>query len=76
MQKNQLKSLKESMGKKLKTSGNRNQKKKKRSLVKNYQGNLWPNQYMDGEEKGTKGKERGDRKKIGIGGKVPWDKKP
>ena len=31
---------------------------------------------MDGEEKGTKGKERGDRKKIGIGGKVPWDKKP
>ena len=76
MQKNWSKSLKESMEKRLKTSGNRNQKKKKRSLVENYQGNLQPNQYMDRKEKDTKGKERGDGKKIGIGRKVSWDKKP
>jgi len=31
---------------------------------------------MDRKEKDTKGKERGDGKKIGIGRKVSWDKKP
>jgi len=30
---------------------------------------------MDRKEKGMKRKERKDGKKIGIDGKVPWDKK-
>ena len=30
---------------------------------------------MVGEEKDMKGKERQDRTKTGIDGKIPWDKK-
>jgi len=29
---------------------------------------------MDGEEKDTKGKEKRDRIKTGVNGKIPWDK--
>ena len=61
------------MEKKLKKLDNRNWKKR-RSLVENYQRSLWPNQYIDGEEKGPKRREKKDGKKIRIDRKVSWDK--
>ena len=64
------------MEKRLKKLDDRNWKKKRRSLVKNYQGSLWSNQYTDRKEKGMKRRERRDGKKIGIDGKVPQDKEP
>ena len=76
MQKSWLRSLKGSMEKRPKKLGNRNQKKKRRNSLENYQGSLQPNQYMDGEEKGIRRRGRKDRKKIGIDGKVPQNKEP
>jgi len=52
------------------------QEEKKKNLVGNYLGNLWQNYYMDGKGKGIKGRERRDGMKIGINGRIPWDKKP
>jgi len=65
--------LRESTGKRQKNLGNRSWKKKRRNLVKNYQGNLWLNYYMNGGEKDMKGKERRDGTRIGIDGKIPRD---
>ena len=65
-----------STGKRQKNSGDRSRKKKKKNLVRNYLGNLWQNYYMDGKGKGIKGRERRDGMKIGINGRIPWDKKP
>ena len=62
------------MGKRQKNLGDRSWKKKRRNFAGNYQGNLWPNYYMDGGEKDMKRKERGDGMRIGINGKkIPWD---
>ena len=61
------------MGKRQKNLGNRSWKKKRRNLVRNYQGNLRLNYYMAGEEKDIKGKERGGGMKTGSVGKIPWD---
>ena len=76
MQKSWLRSLKGSMEKRPKKLDNRNWKKKRRNSVKNYQGSLQPNQYIDGEEKGIRKRGRRDGKKIGTDGKVPWDEEP
>jgi len=57
------------MGKRQKNLGDRSWKKKRRNFAGNYQGNLWPNYYIDGGEKDMKRKERGDGTKIGIDGK-------
>jgi len=61
------------MGKRLKNSGDRNRKKKRRNLVGNYLGNLQPNYSMDGDKKDMKRKGKKDRRKIGVDGKIPWD---
>ena len=74
MQKSWLRSLKGNMEKRLKKLSDRNWKR--RNLVENYQGSLQPNQYIDGEEKDIRRKERRDGKKIGTDRKVSWDKKP
>jgi len=58
--------LKGSTGKRQKNLGDRSWKKKKRNFARNYQGNLWPNYYIDGGEKDMKKKERGDGTRIGI----------
>ena len=57
------------MGKRQKNLGDRSWKKKRRNFAGNYQGNLWPNYYMDRGEKDMKRKERGDGTRIGIDGK-------
>ena len=64
------------MGKRQRNSGDRSRKKKKRNLAGNYLGNLWQNYYTDGEGKGTKGRERRDRTKIGVDRRIPQDEKP
>jgi len=61
------------MGKRLKNSGDRNRKKKRRNLVGNYLGNLQPNYSIDGDKKDMKRKGKKDRRKIGVNGKIPWD---
>jgi len=61
------------MGKRQKNLGDRSWKKKKKNLVENYQGNLQLNYYMDGGEEDMKGKERRDRTRTGIDGKIPRD---
>ena len=53
-----------STGKRQKNSGDRSWKKRRRNFAGNYQGNLWPNYYMDGGEKDMKRKERGDGTRI------------
>jgi len=63
------------MGKRKKNLGDKSWKKKRRNLVRNYQGSLWLNYYMVGEEKNMKGKERGDGMRTGTNGKIPQDKK-
>ena len=65
-----------STGKRQKNSGDRSRKKKKKNLVRNYLGNLRQNYYMDREGKGTKGRERRDRTKIGVDRRIPQDEKP
>jgi len=62
------------MGKRPKNSSDRSRKKKKRSLVGNYLGSSWQNYYMARGRKDTRKKEKGDGTKIGINGKIPWDK--
>ena len=62
------------MEKRLKKLSDRNWKR--RNLVENYQGSLQPNQYIDGEEKDIRRKERRDGKKIGTDERVPQDKEP
>jgi len=64
------------MGKRQKNSSNKSRKKKKKNLARNYLGNLWQNYYMNGEGKGTKGRERRDRTKIGVDGRIPQDEEP
>ena len=62
------------MGKRLKNSGNRSRKKKRRNLVENYQGSLWQNYYTV-RRKGNmreKGKRGGTR--IGVDRKIPQNK--
>jgi len=44
-------SLRESIGKRSKNSGNRNRKRKRKNLVGNYLGNLQPNYSMDRDKK-------------------------
>jgi len=61
------------MRKRLKNSGDKNRKKKRRNLVGNYLGNLQPNYSMDGDKKDMKRKGKKDRRKIGVDGKIPWD---
>ena len=65
-----------STGKRQKNSGDRSRKKKKKNLVRNYLGNLWQNYYMDRKGKGTKGRERRDRTKIGVDRRIPQNEKP
>ena len=74
MQKSWQKSLRGSMGKRQKNLGDRSQKKKRRNLVGNYQGNLWLNYYIAGGEEDMKGKERGGGMKTRSIGKIPQDK--
>ena len=59
------------MGKKLKNSGNRSRKKKKRNLVGNYLGNSQPNYFIDGDRKGIRKKKRRGRMKTRVNGKIP-----
>ena len=66
--------MKESTGKRLKNLDDRSRKKKKRNLVMNYLRSLWQNYYMDGEEKDTKRRGRKDKMKIGVNGKISWNK--
>jgi len=61
------------MEKRLKNLGDRNKKKKKRNLARNYLGNLQPNYSIDGNEKDMKRKEKKDGRKIGVNGKISWD---
>jgi len=61
------------MGKRQKNLGDRNWKKKRRNLAKNYQGSSWQNYYMDGGKEDTKGREKRDGTKTGVDGKIPWD---
>jgi len=63
------------MGKRQKNLDNRSWKKKRRNLAGNYQGNLQLNYYMVGRGKDIKKKERRGGMRIGINGKIPWDKK-
>jgi len=63
------------MGKRQKNLDNRSWKKKRRNLAGNYQGNLQLNYYMVGGGKDIKKKERRGGMRIGINGKIPWDKK-
>ena len=42
---------------------------------KEYLGNLQQNYYMDGRRKSTRRRGRKDRRKIGINGKIPRNKK-
>jgi len=65
--------LRGSTEKRQKNLGDRSWKKKRRNLVKNYQGNLRLNYYMDGEEEDMKGKERRDGTRTGTDGKIPRD---
>ena len=48
------------MGKRQKNLGDRSWKKKRRNFARNYQGNIWPNYYMDGGEKDMKRERRWD----------------
>jgi len=41
----------------------------------NYLGSSQQNYYTDGGRKNMKGRERKDRMKIGVDGKIPQDKK-
>jgi len=59
------------MGKRLKNSGNRNRKKKRRNLVGNYLGNLQSNYSIDGDKKDMRRKGKKDKRKIGVDGKIP-----
>ena len=59
-----------STGKRLKNSGDRSRKKKKRNLVGNYLESSWQNYYTAGGRKDMKKKEKGDRMKIGINEKI------
>jgi len=68
--------LRGSTGKRQKNSGDRSRKKKKKNSVRNYLGNLRQNYYMDKEGKGTKEREKRDRTKIGVDGRIPQDKEP
>jgi len=65
--------LKRSIGKRLKNSGDRSRKEKKRNLVGNYLGNLWPNYSIDGDEKGMRRKVKRDGIKTEVNGKIPQD---
>ena len=67
-------SLRGSMRKRLKNSGDRNRKKKRRNLARKYLGNLQPNYFMDGDKKGMRRKGKKNRRKIGVNRKIPWDK--
>ena len=58
----------------MKDQDNRSKRKKKRSSVRNYLGNLQQNYCTVGEEKDIKEKERKDETKTGINGKIPWNK--
>jgi len=51
-------------GKRLKNSGDRNRKKKRRNLVENYLESSQQNYYMAGERKDTKKKKKGDGTKL------------
>jgi len=62
------------MRKRLKNSGNRNRKKKRRNLVRNYLGNLWPKYFINGNKKGMRRKRKRIRRKIEVNGKIPWNK--
>jgi len=62
------------MRKRLKNSGDRNRKKKRRNLARKYLGNLQPNYFMDGDKKGMRRKGKKNRRKIGVNRKIPWDK--
>jgi len=62
------------MGKRQKNLGNRSWKKKRRNLARNYQENLQLNYYTVEGEKDMKGKERRGGTRIGVDGKIPWNK--
>jgi len=59
------------MRKRPKNSGDRSRRKKRRNLAGNYLGSLWQNYYTNGGKKDIKEKERRDRMKIGVNGKIP-----
>jgi len=62
------------MRKRLKNSGNKNKKKKRRNLVRNYLGNLWPKYFTNGDKKDMRRKEKRNRRKIGVDRKIPQNK--
>ena len=76
MQRNWSKSLRECIEKRPKKLDNKSQKKKKRSLVVNYQGRSQPSQYTDREGRSIKEKGKRDGKKIERNRKTPWNKEP
>ena len=67
-------SLRGSMGKRLKNSGDKNRKKKRRNFVRNYLGNLQPNYSMNRNKKGIRRKGKKDRRKTRVDRKIPQDK--
>ena len=62
-----------SMGKRTEKSGDRSRLKKRRSLTRGYQGDIWQNSSTDREIENTKGREKGDKTKIGQDGNIPQD---
>jgi len=62
------------MRKRLKNSGNKNKKKKRRNLVRNYLGNLWPKYFTNGDKKDMRRKEKRNGRKIGVDRKIPQNK--
>jgi len=50
------------------------QEEEERSSVRNYLGNSQQNYYMVGKEEDMKERGKRDGMKIGIDGKIPWDK--
>jgi len=62
------------MRKRLKNSGNKNKKKKRRNLVRNYLGNLWPKYFTNGDKKDMRRKEKRNGRKIGVDRKISQNK--
>ena len=55
-------------------NSNRNWKKRKRNLVRNYLGSSWQNCYTVGKKESTKEKGKRGRTRTGVNGKIPWNK--
>ena len=73
MQRSWLKSLRESIGKRLKKYSDR-KKRTKGYSQENYQGGLQLKSYRGGQIRNTRGRGRENGKRTKDNRKIPWDK--